>query len=143
MKLVYSNNTFKARIGSIYLQVCPFIPHCLKVYLCHIFTQCVPANLLTVLFGVSLNVEIEFACLCFSYESFFIDLSILSLHLCLNQSSYIFRNTGCSFFATLLLSELLVLLINCMKGDIKTLLLLSKCQHSLHMKCVFFLSSRN
>ena len=96
---------------------------CLKVYFYHILTQYVPANLLTVLLGGSLSVEIEFACLCFSYESFFIDLSytdsLLTLHLCLNQSSYIFRNTGCSFFATLLLSDLLVLLINCMKGDRK------------------------
>lgn len=48
---------------------------CLKGYLYHILTQCVPANLLTVLLGGSLNVEIEFACLCFSYGSFFIDLS--------------------------------------------------------------------
>lgn len=116
---------------------------CLKVYFYHILTQCVPANLLTVLLGGSLSVEIEFACLCFSYESLFIDLSytdsLLTLHLCLNQSSYIFRNTGCSFFATLLLSNLLVLLINCMKSDRKPLLLLSKCQHSLHMKYVFLI----
>lgn len=47
---------------------------CLKVYLYHIFTRHVAANL-TVLLASSLNVEIKFACLCFSYESFFIDLS--------------------------------------------------------------------
>lgn len=114
---------------------------CLKGYLYHILTQCVPANLLTVLLGDSLNVEIEFACLCFSYESFFIEIYLtLSLHLCPLNCPHIFLgNTGWSFFATLLLSDLLVLLINCMKGDRKASITSFPSVNTLHMKHVFLI----
>lgn len=93
----------------------------------------------SILFDSSLNVEIKFACRISAMSPFSQMCPTLNLHFCLQQVVIYFQKCRLQFLRSF---ALLVLLIYCNKGNIKTVTPFRVSTLSSHKMCVFLIPKK-